>query len=178
MNATNGTSATDASAAADTQRDWAILAYVAVACMVLALPGLTVNVAFLHEEDKQEYRTQRYRKSYKAAAMLLLTILYIGSSRYVSVLDLFTDVIFAKELKAKGHPNYHTFAVVILILPFAALYLLVGYVFVEKYSKMKESRTQLILLWLLLGWFVIAATELLLFTYFLLVPNMAKAVLG
>ena len=192
MNATNGTSATDASAAADTQRDWAILAYVAVACMVLALPGLTVNVAFLHEEDKQEYRTQRYRKSYKAAAMLLLTILYIGSSRYVSVLDLFTDVIFAKELKAKGHPNYHTFAVVILILPFAALYLLVGYVFVEKYAKEepeekeeeetlwleKRSRTQLILLWLLLGWFVIAATELLLFTYFLLVPNMAKAVLG
>ena len=88
--------------------------------------------------------------------MLLLTTLYIGSSRYVSVLDLFTDVIFAKELKAKGHPNYHTFAVVILILPFAALYLLVGYVFVEKYSKMKESRTQLILLWLFLGWFVIA----------------------
>jgi amino acid transporter len=197
MPVTNVTNSTDdASTSVTAQRDWLILVLVAVACLVLAVLGLVVNVTFLHKEDEDEERPPRFRKSSRAAATFLATAVCCGGSRFISVLDLFTDVVFAKALRSKGHPNYHAVAVVIVVLPFAALYGLVGHIFVKKAESKpdlptegkhvsscrlwlnKRSRTQLILLWLLLGWFAIVATELLLFTYFLLVPDMAKAVLG
>ena len=130
--------------------------------VAVGLVGLFINYGYLVADGKKPAKL----------ALFLARAVWVMATRTLSPFDVFTDAVFASDLDKRGHPNYSAVATFIVCLPFLAMWGLVGYVFVQKYKDTTSRAVWLIPFWLLCGLPFVVLTELFLFSYLLLVPDL------